>query len=317
MSIKPSDIHDSVILYSALNWGYGHVTRSISIIDQLLLRENRIIICASEEQQTVFKHYFEGEKNIHFDLLNGYPFNFKGSGNFELDILKNTFQLYKFFKFERKWVDRKIVEHHANYVISDHRYGFYSHRKYSIFITHQYQLPANNFFNFLHKLLFKQFNSVWLIDETPLKLAGKLSDSGKDKRAVHIGLQSRFRRFNENELSDSFNNVLIVNGPPSYWPQLINLYSTEIKQGEISVIIGNTEVLKMIPVEFKGQFLSNERWLEIDKVIRKAQNIYSYMGYSTLMDLKVLGISSRNLRPCSGQKEQEYLFNLHKKSPTK
>jgi len=317
MPKSPSDIHQSVILFSALNWGFGHVTRSISIIDQLLLRKNRIIICGSEAQLAVYNQYFDKNDNIHFEQLDGYPFKFRGSGYFEFDMIKNAIPLYKFFKYEKKWVSRKVAEFNADYVISDHRYGFYSTKKHSIFITHQYQLHTNQLFNSLHRLFFKSFNSIWLIDDNQHSNAGKLSNTLEDKRAVYIGLQTRFLRYNNKNTHDTQESILIVNGPSSYWPNLIKLYLKQINNGDITVIIGNPSVKQFIPLDFKGQFIQNENWLEVDMMILKAKNIYSYMGYSTLMDLKFLGISIENLLPCKGQKEQEYLFEWHKKSPIK
>ena len=84
----PSDICYKRILFSPLNWGYGHVARSIQIIDELIKNHNTIYIACSESQYNIYLNYFSSNQFtwiLHID----YPFNFKGNGYFIKDIFIN------------------------------------------------------------------------------------------------------------------------------------------------------------------------------------------------------------------------------------
>src|SRR5690606_31242647 len=102
-------------------------------------------------------------------------------------------------------------------VISDHRYGFYSKRVPSVFVTHQCRLPVQSALiqKGHHYLINKNFDAVWILDNEQHAFAGKLSDEKGLKIPVEfIGPQSRFQmedRQKEKELS-----VAIISGPALY-----------------------------------------------------------------------------------------------------
>ena len=93
--MKPEEINDKKILFSALNWGMGHVARSISIIDKLLQQGNQVTIAASNYQRQIYASYFP---SINFVLHEDYPFNFGAKGNFGFDLIKNSVSLFKHYK---------------------------------------------------------------------------------------------------------------------------------------------------------------------------------------------------------------------------
>ena len=94
----PIEIKENRILISVLNWGMGHVSRSIGLIHQLLEQENIVFIACSIEQEEIYKQYFN---SIQFIRHNGYPFKFGGKGNFAWDLFKGLFKLKKRMKRER------------------------------------------------------------------------------------------------------------------------------------------------------------------------------------------------------------------------
>ncbi len=81
----PSEIYTKRILLSSLNWGMGHVSRCIPLIDILKRNGNDIIIAASEAQKGIFRFYFP---DLQFVDHAGYPFNFGKNGDFYLIFLK-------------------------------------------------------------------------------------------------------------------------------------------------------------------------------------------------------------------------------------
>jgi UDP:flavonoid glycosyltransferase YjiC (YdhE family) len=159
--VKPEEIIHKNILFSVLNWGMGHVARSISIIDQLLKQGNKVTIAASNQQLQIYTTYFP---SIHFVLHEDYPFNFGAKGNFGFDLVKSSGTLFQRYRKERTFVEKYVFENAIDFVLSDHRYGFYSNKVTSIFITHQINLPLSFFekpIQLLHKKLLRNFNEIW------------------------------------------------------------------------------------------------------------------------------------------------------------
>ena len=81
--MKPEEIQNQRILFSALNWGMGHVSRSIPLIHQLKNQDNILFIACSPAQQKIFEAYFDNLNFIHHE---DYPFRFNGRGNFSFDF---------------------------------------------------------------------------------------------------------------------------------------------------------------------------------------------------------------------------------------
>jgi UDP:flavonoid glycosyltransferase YjiC (YdhE family) len=193
--VKPEEIIHKNILFSALNWGMGHVARSISIIDQLLKQGNKVTIAASNQQRQIYTTYFP---SINFVLHEDYPFNFGAKGNFGLDLVKSSGTLFQRYRKERAFVEKYVFENAIDLVLSDHRYGFYSNKVTSIFITHQINLPLSFFekpIQLLHKKLLRNFNEIWVLDTEESEFAGKLSKKTRGIICTYIGIQSRFKLY--------------------------------------------------------------------------------------------------------------------------
>jgi predicted glycosyltransferase len=106
--------------------------------------------------------------------------------------------------------------------------------------------------------------------------------------------------------------VVIISGPEPYSKQFFK------QQFEIANKIKEKTVF-IVPPNYptKSQFEQIEifpstDWKFTDSIILKAQKIISRSGYSTIMDLNALNVESE-LIATKGQKEQEYLAELHQK----
>jgi len=306
--MKPEEIHNQRIIISVLNWGNGHVARSISLIHQLIEQENTLFIACSESQKQIFRNYFP---TLNFINHQDYPFSFKGKGNFGIDLLLAFSKLLRRLKSERKELQQYINEHQINICISDHRYGFFNKNCISIFITHQLQiaLPKGlNWLNSFHFLLIKKFNFIWVPDNHESQFSGKLSKSTRLKNIDYIGIQSRFSLYTKP--ATEFEHVVIVSGPEPYAEQF---YHSEIKKASKST----THTIIITPKKYDFELPENaniqlsDNWKKCDEIILKAKKITSRTGYSTIMDLEYLKCESE-LIPTPGQYEQEYLFFRHK-----
>lgn len=290
-------INNQRILLSFLNWGKGHLSRSIDVCRRLAGQNNTLLVACSIDDFLILKAYVPGVEHISFQ---NYPFHFSGTGDFTSDLLKSRKSLTDFVAWEQQEVEKLVASHQVSLIVSDHRYGFYSKKTPSVFITHQVQLalkwwqfPAQS----LHKKWMKKFNFTWIMDDEQHPLAGKLSRKGNLENASYIG---HFSRFESNSTVEKTIELGVCNGPHPYNRQLLEK------------LIQNTDldfILSEIPHEDR-RVISPENWQETDELFYKAKVIHSYCGYSTLMDLKRLKCTG-NLVPTPGQAEQEYLYRSH------
>ncbi len=301
----PAEITEQRILVSVLNWGMGHVSRSIGLIHQLTTQSNTIIIACDEHQRKIFKQYFEGLEYIEHQ---GYPFKFGGNGNFGWDLVKRFRSLYRHVRLESDRVERYVSDYSIDVVLSDHRYGFRSTKVPSIFITHQVHLPVKWYTALagaLHKKWLKQFDFIWVFDVENNRLAGELSAIGDLKNAYYIGWYSRFSLYTD-DLEKTHTNVLVVSGPLVYGQQLVDEVIKNWDRSKELVVLCDPAIT--VPSAFRK--VSGD-WKQQDELILRAQHIISRSGYSTLMDLAQLKCNA-TLIPTPGQAEQEYLAAINK-----
>ena len=298
----PVEIIEKRILISVLNWGMGHVSRSIGLIHQLIQQGNIIHIACSKNQKKVYQEYFDTVTFIHHD---DYPFEFGGKGNFGWDLFKGYFKLKNRMKKERKEVETMVNNYSIELVLSDHRYGFYSPMVQSFFITHQYNLPVPWYqrnADRLHKKLISKFDSIWIMDDSDSRLAGKLSVSGNERKVNYIGPYSRFMLYDINEFEKNNVTVLVASGPTVYAQQLVDEVLSSTKEKTLVVIC---EEGILVPIDFQKVVGS---WRAQDEILLSAQKIISRSGYSTIMDVDILKCEAEFI-PTTGQAEQIYLAN--------
>ncbi len=301
----PSDIHAKSILISPLNWGFGHVARCIPVIHQLLKNNNRILIACDEEQRRIFESYFPEVEYIHH---RGYPFRFSGNSSFRKDLFLRLPQLIRRLKREKEEVREICLEVGIDIVISDHRYGFYSSTTYSIFLTHQVNLPLRGYeypTQWIHHKLIQRFNELWVLDNPSNEFAGKLSRLNC-LMGQYIGPQSRFSLYDQRRGGGG--KVCIVSGPEPFARQLVSeIQSLDGK--DITVVLPPNLREIELPEHIKKVY--SDDWINADHAILSADHIVSRSGYSTLMDLIELKVSFE-LYPTKGQSEQEYLYKFWK-----
>jgi hypothetical protein len=305
----PQEIRNKRVLLSSLNWGYGHLSRCISIVSILLQNKNTVFFAGREADFNILRQYFSEE--ITYIKNEPYPFTFRGSRFKKRDLVKSLIPLLKCYKREVKSVPLLVDEFNIDLVLSDHRYGFRSKKCPSIFITHQCTLPLKKMawpIQKLHQSFIHKFNEVWIIDDQEKRFAGKLSES-LGKRATYIGIHSRFNAasYAPKEIKKEIECVLLISGPIEFSMALITHFQNEfIAMKEPNYIIGSKELIPILPDQLKGYFKPNDNWKETDELLLKTKVIMSYCGYSTIMDVEFLQCEAR-LIPTKGQLEQIYL----------
>lgn len=313
--MKLEEVSQKRILLSVLNWGFGHTSRSIGIARRLLQNENELYIACDSSQKEIFKSYFSD--TVRYIDHASYPFEFKGKGNFASDLFDSRRQLVKRFALEQKETEVYVDTLQIDLVISDHRYGFFSKKCPSVFITHQLSLPLKWFYQpiqWLHNSMIRNnYASIWVVDEPGCPLSGKLGNNQRLKSAEYIGHFSRFQPLEPVEKGAEIPYLAILSGPSVYAEHLLREVITFAKNNRVEVVcLSNDDFLHYELPSFV-KIIKASDWNESDTMIRRAGTIISRTGYSTLMDTMILG-KRAILMPTKGQTEQEYLGQLHKDS---
>lgn len=157
-----------LLLFAALDWGLGHTTRSIPIIQELVKKGANVIIACNSAQKKIFEEEFP---QVGFVSLKGYDIRYGKSAATTRWLL--LFQIKKILtriKFENRWLEAFLAQNPVAGVISDNRYGFYSAGVPSILITHQLSIQTGfGAFadRFVRKRLYRligKFRACWVPD---------------------------------------------------------------------------------------------------------------------------------------------------------
>jgi predicted glycosyltransferase len=295
--MKLIEVSNKRVAYTCFDWGFGHVTRSIEIIRQLIAQHNEVVFFGSSNQYDFLVHY---NPELKFEAWELPQLRFSANGRFVWDGLRNSFKVLKTWNIEK----RTLLESHKtkpfDAVISDHRYCFRLKHVQSIFITHQVNLPEvlPSLIRGIHRICLKRFDQIWAIDESTQECAGKLS-AGADE---YIGIKSRF----DSARPENFSNLplLILSGPEVYAKQLLAIVR-QCSKGKKIAIIAPRNFMDRQPEEL-WYIVGEHSYLAMDTAFMNASVIISRSGYSTIMDLR------RTSKPgillaTKGQFEQLYL----------
>ncbi len=300
------------ILISPLDWGLGHATRCIPLINSFLHHGCTVFVACNATQQSLLEKEFD---NVKFIPLAGYNIRYASSKRwFAAKILQQIPKIILAIRREHHWLKKAVKKHRINLVISDNRFGFYHKKIPSVFITHQLsiQTPFKWLTHQTQKINYRfinRFNECWVPDyEGEINLAGILSHPEKMPfiPLTYIGLLSRFEK-RENESSE-YKWLIILSGPE---PQRTLLEKTLIDK--FSVLTDPVLFVRGLPSGNNSLSLpeyftvvNHMSTTQLEKAFSQSEYIISRSGYTTVMDVMALQKKSL-LVPTPGQTEQEYL----------
>jgi len=303
------------ILIAPLNWGLGHATRCIPIIEEIIRLGHEPIIATDGRAFDLLQSEFPGLQIIR---LPGYNPVYPKNGNM---FLKMGFQVPKFlFTIAREHYQLKKIIHNYSIdaIISDNRYGCWSKKIKSVLITHQIyiKMPAGMkwmqlAFNLPNHFFIKQYHACWVPDEEgEMNLSGTLSHGAMPANVRYIGLLSRFHLIHAEENSEhtGYDLLALLSGPE---PQRTILEKEIIKQSTISkirtlIVQGVTEGSNRERLNEFVEMVSHLKSRELGQAVSRAKAVICRSGYTSLMDLIVLQ-KKAIIIPTPGQTEQEYL----------
>ena len=294
------------ILVAPLNWGLGHATRCIPIINSLLKHNFKVIISANGRSFHLLKEEFP---EIEFVKIKGvdvkYPRFFPMSISLFFQIPKILFAIYD----ENKTLKKIVEKYKIDGIISDNRFGLFHKKVKSVFITHQLQIQSPYLKNIIQEINYyfiNKFNICWVMDDEKINLAGELSKPKKlPNNYKYIGLHSRLEF---SKKVKKYKLCFILSGPEPQRTSFEKIVMKSVKgiKEEIVIILGKTENEKRVITENNLTIISSSNTSEINKYILESEIIISRSGYSTIMDLQKLQ-SKAIFVPTPGQTEQEYL----------
>ena len=315
------------ILVAPLNWGLGHASRCVPLVQRLLDEGHEVILGGDGDSLTLLRKHFPKLRYVYLA-----PLNLRyGAGKRQVWAMVKAFpQLIRWALQDHAMLKAILREEAIDRVISDNRFGLYNKQTECVYMTHQLHimLPrgwrwAEPIASRMHARIYAHYNKVWVPDyeEVEKSLAGALSHNFKFQvsNLEYIGPLSRFEYQSPITIHHSplYDVVAVLSGLEPHRTllekEIIARYTG--KEERVLVVQGqmsrpNTRIkrgnMTIVP------YMSDA---ELVPALLGASRIIARSGYSTIMDLAALGVMEEaELIPTPGQPEQEYLATLHNKN---
>ncbi len=293
-------------MVAVLDWGLGHATRCVPLVEALIRSGAEPILASNGRAGLLLRQAFP---QLTMEDLPPYGVRY-GTANMYWNMMRQGPRLVSTVRKEYRHT-QKLVDHYAlDAIISDNRYGCFSSKVPSVFITHQVNLyfprrVISRLMNRFHHHLIRNFDECWIPDIAASSgLAGSLSHPAPFPGVVYLGLLSRLRRVEttvKNEL------LVLLSGPEPQRTNLQDILRSQLQHREEKVIFvlgkpenshrhlaGNIMIIDHLGAD------------ELSEVMSSCRQVVCRSGYSTLMDLATLR-KKAILIPTPGQTEQEYL----------
>jgi len=298
------------IIVAPLNWGIGHATRCVPVINDLIKKGFEPIICSDGNALQYLKKEFATIKTY---TLPSYAIKYAKKGYLlKLKLLFQVPKIKKVIKAEHKVIQQIIKKENIKGIISDNRFGVYSTKIPSVYITHQLNV-FSGITTFLtskiHQRIMDNFKEIWIPDSKKQNLSGDLSKSdNKQGKTKFIGVLSRFQNSVVQTIKFEQELLVLLSGTEPQRTILehklrleLNNYTKKVLfvRGKINTKsqLKNTDNITFV------NFLEQE---DLFKSIVNSKFVIARSGYSTIMDLAVLQKKCFFI-PTPGQTEQEYL----------
>ncbi len=309
------------ILVAPLNWGLGHATRCIPIINALLENGFNPILASDGTALTLLKKEFPHLLTLE---LPSYNIEYaKKASNFKWKIIKNSPKTINAILQEKKIIKSWIKEYNLTGIISDNRLGVHSKKVPSVFITHQLTVLSGRttyISSKVHQFFIKKFNECWVPDYKDVpNLTGKLGHlKNLNLNLKYIGILSRLEK---QQLPLVYDLMILLSGPEPQRTLLEEKLIIELENYTKKVVFikGKIESQQIVNVEKNITFYNYMQTKELEKTINESEIVLCRSGYTTIMDLAKLEKKAFFI-PTPGQFEQEYLAKRLKKQglvPTK
>ena len=313
------------ICIAPLDWGLGHATRCIPIIQALQSLGHTIYIGSEGHHEVILREAFPTATIL---PLRGYRVHYtkKGSLFFLTILLQGPKILFSAIN-EYWWLKKRQRLYHFDLIIADNRVGFFHKKVASVFITHQLHLImpyrwATCLFQKMQYVWLNNFSACWVPDiEGPNNLSGILANPTQKPRIAlwYMGCLSRLytsaEKTNDLNNEDPISFLGIVSGPEPQRTLLENILWEEGNQlNKKFVVVAGLPMDKNYHSESANGTLYNHlNGAALAQQIQRAEYIICRGGYTSLMELIPFG-KKLIFVPTPGQTEQAYLGALWQKN---
>ncbi|WP_435623652.1 glycosyltransferase [Flagellimonas sp.] len=300
------------ILVAPLNWGLGHSTRCIPIINALLVHGHQPYIASDGVALSLLQKEFPALPAFE---LPSYKITYAEKGrNFKVKMIWDSPKVIKAMTKEKKAIKKLVKQHQLDGVISDNRLGGYYKKVPCVFITHQLNVLSGNttwMSSKAHQNIIKKFDACWVPDvEGKPNLTGKLGHLKKKKKNLrYLGPLSRFEKKKKKTVYDL---MVLLSGPEPQRSFLEEKLLEELKnyRGDVLFVKGKIEEKQTHETldhsKYRLDLYNFMQSKELENAINQSKLILCRSGYTTVMDLAKLEKKAFFI-PTPGQYEQEYL----------
>jgi UDP-N-acetylglucosamine transferase subunit ALG13 len=314
------------VIVAPLNWGLGHATRCIPIIQALEAEGATVILASDGGALDLLRREFPHLRALELPAYNiRYPFR-----SMVLSIAVQGHKILRGCILEYFWLKSFLKKEKIDVVISDNRFGFFNRSVQSIFMTHQVQILIPIHFlqplvNALNHFFICRFDALWIPDSRGNKnLAGDLAHGlyverlSKKIKTNYLGILSRMKYYST---EIKYCAIIVLSGPEpqrtyleeKIWDQLEKI--TLDNKGTPQYLNTFCLVRGVSSQGFKESKRREHAKIEVHNVltatdlnqkIMESAAVICRSGYSSLMDLVALQ-KRAILIPTPGQTEQVYL----------
>ncbi len=325
MHNRTQTLHDAVaqiqgqrIMVCPLNWGLGHATRCVPIIQEIERQGKQAVIAAYGQSEQWLRQEFPYHEIIHFP---GVEVTYSKGESQVGAMLRAIPKILRDIRREHRLLPQLIRQYHIDAIVSDNRFGLFCSEAPSVYMTHQLMIKMPKGLtwleplgHWLHHRFIRRYDCCWVPDyaESP-SLSGDLSHRFQtSKNTLFIGPLSRFLAPTAtNTVLSDYNTVAILSGPEPQRSLLESALTERFAASNEKALIVCGTPLPTAHWETIGNLtkVSHLPTSQIEALLLSTPHIYCRSGYTTLMDLDTLGRTA-TLIPTPGQTEQEYLAEI-------
>jgi len=279
-----------------------------------------VIIACNSTQRVVLQAEFP---ELDYRILPGYDLQYGKSrrrtlGRIIIQIPKILISINR----ENRWLRHLLQQQPVDAILSDNRFGLYTKRVPTVFITHQLAIKtglgnwADRIVQWFNYRAINRFSACWLPDHKDTDaLAGELSHPAElpATPVYYLGPLSRFTSCNRPFIAGHLLFILSGPEPQRSLFEMKILDAVHTYPGQVTLVRGCPG--NEVPVTTTAQLTIYQHVdaATLNELACSADIIISRSGYTTVMDILKMG-KKNILVPTPGQAEQEYLATyLHQK----
>lgn len=305
------------IFICPLDWGIGHATRCVPIINEFIEQGANVIIGADNKPLAFLKNEFP---DLDFIKFAGYRFKYPKSKRMALSMMKSAPKILQDIETENQFLQELIGEKEINAVVSDNRFGLWSKNIPTIFMTHQINIQIPAYLSIFNRMLLQMnskyinnFDELWVPDvEDDINLSGDLSHGFNIPDTYYIGPMTRFSRANYSQGNPINDLLVMLSGPEPQRSMLEEKILNQLKDTTYKAVVlrGLPDKTEVYDLNENIKVYSHMNTNSFQELLQTSKLVICRPGYSSIMDLAVLG-KKAILIPTPGQTEQEYLAKFH------